>query len=77
MRKILFVLMNFLTITVMGQTKGHFDVYDSARLNFMCITRMMHWEMLVTLWKEKMHLSLWSNLFLKIILLNLMLIWIN
>lgn len=28
MRKILFVLMNFLTITVMGQTKGHFDVYD-------------------------------------------------
>lgn len=28
MRKSLFILISFLAVTVMGQTKGHFDVYD-------------------------------------------------
>ena len=28
MRKVLFILLSFLTITVMAQTKGRFEVYD-------------------------------------------------
>lgn len=58
MKKVLFILFNLLTITVMAQNKGRFEVHDlgnyKLHVYYTNITPTMRWAMQVTSLREKM-----------------------
>ena len=54
MKKVLFILFNLLTFTVMAQTKGRFELHNLADFT-------LHWAMQVTSLRARMHSSLWSS----------------